>query len=69
MKRIIRFIKAIWKYILYGKRVSFDEFVDRLTICSVCPCLDEEKWICGKCGCYLLKKVRMSTENCPDKKW
>ena len=69
MKRIARFIKAMWKYILYGKKVSFEEFVNRLTICSGCPCLNKEKWTCGKCGCPLLKKAKMSTENCLDGRW
>jgi rubrerythrin len=67
--RIIRFIKALIKYMRYGHRVHIDEYVNRLTICKNCNNLDDEKWSCKKCGCYLDKKAKMNTENCPDDKW
>ena len=67
--RIIRFIKALWKYILYGKKVEIDEYSTRLNICKECDKFNKEKWICNVCGCYLEQKAKMSTEKCPKNKW
>ena len=67
--RVIRFLKAIVKYILYGQQTPIDIYIDRLTICRNCNDFDYEKWICKKCGCYLDKKAKMNTESCPDDKW
>ena len=67
--RIIRFIKAIVRYIRFGRRVSIDEYINRLTICKDCNNFDDEKWVCKNCGCYLDKKAKMNTEKCPDGKW
>ena len=67
--RIIRFFKAIIRYIIFGKRSPIDTYIDRLTICKSCNYFDNEKWTCKICGCYLDKKAKMSTENCPENKW
>ena len=67
--RIIRFLKAIIKYIRFGKKTTIDEYINRLTICKNCCLFDNVKWTCKKCGCYLEKKAKMNTENCPDDKW
>lgn len=67
--RIIRFIKALWKYILFGNRVPLEQYVNRLDECVRCPYLNKEKWSCKKCGCYLTKKAKMSTEDCPEGNW
>lgn len=69
MKRICRFIKALWKYILFGKRVSFIQYITRLTDCEYCSYLDQNNWTCKICGCYVDKKAKMSTEKCPEHKW
>ena len=69
MVRILRFIKALCKYILHGKRVDFFTYVHRLKLCETCECLDYDNWKCKKCGCYLDKKCKMSTEKCPKDKW
>ena len=69
MRRIFRFIKAVWRYIWYGKRVPFEVFVSRLMTCENCACLNREKWTCDACGCYLDKKAKMSSEKCPKDKW
>ena len=53
----------------YGHRVQIDVYIYRLTICKDCNNLDDEKWSWKKCGCYLDKKAKMNTENCPDDKW
>ena len=67
--RIIRFLKAIVKYIRFGKQTTIDEFINRLTVCKNCNNFDSDKWSCKKCGCYLDKKAKMNTEKCPDNKW
>lgn len=69
MKRIFRFIKALGKYILFGHQVTFEEYLDRLNKCKDCEYLERYDGTCGKCGCYLTKKARMSTERCPENKW
>lgn len=73
MKRIFRFIKALWRYIWYGNKVSFVEYVSRLDECCICTDFgtddNPDKWVCGKCGCYVTKKAKMSTERCPKDKW
>jgi hypothetical protein len=67
--RIIRFLKAIIKYIGFGHKVTIDDYIHRLTICKDCFYFNNEKWSCKKCGCYLDKKTKMNTEKCPDDKW
>ena len=67
--RIIRFLKAIVKYIRFGQQTPIDVYIDRLIICKSCNNLDNEKWSCKVCGCYLDKKAKMNTENCPKDKW
>lgn len=67
--KTIRFLKAIVKYILFGDRTTIDEYINRLSICKKCIYFDDEKWACKKCGCYLDKKAKMNTENCPDDRW
>ena len=69
MKRIFRFIKALWRYMWYGNRVSFDTYITRLNSCKGCKYVNKEKWTCNNCGCYLVKKCKMSTEKCPTGKW
>ena len=69
MRRIFRFIKALWRYMWYGNRVSFDTYITRLNSCKGCKYINKEKWTCNNCGCYLVKKCKMSTEKCPTGKW
>ena len=67
--RILRFIKALYRYIIFGKRVDIDDYIDRLNVCKTCFNLNKEKWKCEKCGCYVDKKAKMNTETCPEKYW
>lgn len=69
MKRLFRFIKALWRYTLYGNRVDFDVYVKRLEKCNACPNFNDANWTCKVCGCYMTKKAKMSTENCSENKW
>lgn len=69
MRRVFRFIRALYRYILYGKRVDFDTYVGRLEKCRDCGMVDRDGWSCGSCGCYLVHKAKMDTEDCPEKRW
>lgn len=69
MGRVLRFIKALWNYILHGKRVGFNEYVERLNACDNCVYLNRNKWVCDNCGCYVIKKAKMSTEKCLKDRW
>lgn len=67
MVRVFRFIKAYIKYLLWGKEVPFEDYVNRLIECHNCE--DREIDICSNCGCILHKKARWDTERCPKNKW
>ena len=67
--RLIKFLKAIIKYIRFGQQTTIDKYIYRLTICKSCDRFNDEKWTCKVCGCYLDKKAKMNTENCPEDKW
>lgn len=71
MGRVFRFIKALFRYAIYGhfKNTTFSEYAERITVCSECEKLNKEKWTCGICGCYLTKKAKWQTEDCPLAKW
>lgn len=65
--KAIRFIIALFKFILWGEEVTSDEKQARLAICEGCQFREDTK--CGKCGCYLTKKTSWSSESCPENKW
>lgn len=69
MRRIFRFLKALWRYFLHGHRVEFGVYSRRIQCCSECSRLNKEDWTCGVCGCYLTKKAQMDTEECPEGRW
>jgi len=69
MRRIFRFIKALWRYIWFGHQVTFEEYVLRLDSCYGCEYLERYDGSCKRCGCYVTKKAKMSTEKCPDGRW
>jgi hypothetical protein len=63
----IKCLKAQIRYMRYGKELEIKEVAKRLTICGTCRY--ENKGVCGSCGCILLEKAPMSTENCPELFW
>lgn len=71
MKKIFRFIRALFRYAVYGhfKKSTFKLYAERINICSGCKLLNADNWTCGVCGCYLTKKAKWSTETCPENKW
>jgi len=69
MKRILRFIWALTKYIFIGRTVNAHIYKDRLDKCNSCKYLVLENNTCGICGCYINQKAKWSTETCPKNKW
>lgn len=67
--RIIRFLKSLWRYILYGKRVNLSDYIHRLCVCNKCAFFNNTNWTCKTCGCYIDKKCKMNTEKCPNNFW
>ena len=67
MIRFFRFIKALIKYIIWGDQVTADKYNSRIAICDTCS--DKCGKTCCICGCYLHKKAKWSTEECPKNKW
>lgn len=69
--RIFRFIRALFRYAVYGhfKKTTFKNYVERLAFCSTCENMSKDNWTCKICGCYLDKKAKWSTEKCPENKW
>jgi len=51
MKRIVRFIIALFKYIVWGDQVTSDKYNSRISICNQCS--DKCGSKCCICGCYL----------------
>lgn len=69
MKRIFRFLKAIIKYILFGKVLDNKTIQKRISICNSCELYDKTHDKCEKCGCYIHFKCILNTEICPINKW
>ncbi len=67
MKRIFRFIIALFKYVIWGDQVTSDKYNNRISICNQCS--DKCGSKCCICGCYINKKAKWSTESCPKNKW
>lgn len=65
--RILRFIKALVKFIIYGDVVTKDVHDERMSICESCE--HRCGTTCCICGCYLKKKTQWSSEHCPKNKW
>jgi len=64
--RIIRFLKAVWCWVVGGCRISLTAH-QRLQICEDCE--HQKEGICLVCGCLLSMKTKMDTEKCPIDKW
>lgn len=67
IKGAFRCLRAQIRYLRYGKELETEEIARRLTICG--SCRYEQQGVCGGCGCIILEKAPMSTENCPELFW
>lgn len=54
-----------------GKQVSDETFEARIAVCIVCDSCDRQRMVCREpnCGCYIEKKARWQSEECPLGKW
>lgn len=67
-KLAVNFFKAMGRMLAgAGATVSTDAYEARLTVCDSCE-RRNGKW-CAECGCQLLFKAALATEDCPLKKW
>tara|TARA_R100000544_G_scaffold15732_1_gene7366 strand:+ start:1817 stop:2125 length:309 start_codon:yes stop_codon:yes gene_type:complete len=68
--QIVNFAKSFTGWIAQGaKIVTPKEYMGRLTLCHTCDSYNEPKDRCNQCGCKMELKARMSTSECPLKKW
>ena len=67
MERIKSFIRALSNWARSGFKTSSQIAEDRLKICHACP--EYNNGLCNDCGCILVLKTRMLSENCPQNKW
>ena len=49
--------------------LSEEEFKERMSICEKCNRYDTSQSRCMECGCFMLLKARLGTEDCPLGKW
>ena len=67
-EQIIHAAKAVGTILDEGFRIVSDaEILRRRLICEKCE--HQAKWKCKKCGCLLILKRPLATENCPDERW
>lgn len=67
MKRILKFLIAFLKFIFFGSPVTPDVYEKRINTCNNCRFKENER--CTICTCYVKKKAKWSTEDCPKNKW
>ena len=63
------FAQTANKIIRDPRRVSPQEYQDRMTTCFDCPSFDVNKLRCKKCGCFMKAKATFKAARCPLKKW
>lgn len=69
-KLVENFTKAVINHAKDGMRkVTEEQYKDRLTVCSQCDFQDNDRCKHMSCGCVLSKKARWRSENCPMGKW
>lgn len=76
MLRIIKFIRVLWSFFVYGD-VKLNVYNARLTRCGGCPQIRVTKrgLFCDACGCPetslsdLRTKARMRLSACPKEQW
>ena len=65
---LINFKDEVIRYAREGApHVSDTAYETRLSTCTSCPHLEEQR--CGMCGCVVEEKAKWATSNCPDNRW
>lgn len=68
--QVFSFLKAQVTHLLTGaESVSQESYSQRLDICAACEFLNPVNGECNKCGCPVVEKAKMMTQDCPDKRW
>ena len=72
VRKAANFGKAVVKHVANRRQVASNElFAARIAICEECDSLNQQRRVCTEksCGCYIDKKARWQSENCPQGKW
>ena len=67
MKQILRFLIALFRYIIFGGTVTSEVYEHRINLCNACEYNENSR--CTICTCYVKKKAKWTTEICPKNKW
>lgn len=74
---VLRFVSAVarmLRHVLYGRPTGVPQaaYQRRMDACFACPRVDRslpQHPRCSACGCFLVLKASISTEQCPDGRW
>jgi len=70
LKKITMFFSTMIAWAKNGfKLVEEQTSAARFEICKACPELQKETNQCKVCGCFMVKKVKVSGASCPLNKW
>jgi len=70
VRMVKNFAKAAAKHIGDGlRKVSIQEYQDRLDICNPCNMRLKNRCTHESCGCFIDKKAWWASEECPLDKW
>jgi hypothetical protein len=58
-----------WDMINGSPRSPEEIVAARLAICKTCEFFKERTQRCGKCGCFMKMKTKLSGSSCPIGKW
>lgn len=71
-RKVLNLAKAVTRHAIDGgKKVEEQIYQQRLEVCRRCDSCDLDRIVCREmnCGCYLRRKARWRSENCPREKW
>jgi hypothetical protein len=72
LRKAANFGKAVVKHVASGRKVVDEQtYQARLETCRDCPSLDQDKMVCREktCGCYVERKAKWASQQCPLEKW
>jgi hypothetical protein len=60
---------AIYHLLDLKKYVDEETRQQRREICNKCPRRNPKMDTCRMCGCFLKLKIKLATEECPERNW
>lgn len=72
LQKAVHFGQAVVRHAADGfQAVEEATFAARIAVCEGCVSLDRERRVCQEktCGCFVDRKARWASEDCPLKKW